>query len=328
MSSGSLGVILTYLCNIRCRHCCFGCGPLKEEADAFLASVGEAPFAGDGYALEPDEVVGYIEEAASLYAFREVVFSGGEPTLFPKTLEAGIRAAHHAGLRTRIVTNGSWARSLTAGTRVLAALREAGLREMAISHTDYHREFVPFETMLNAFRLGRAMGLDLAISVTTNDESQVTVASLRGELTDAGEDLSKVLFFENDIIDTGRGKDLSLPSAEQSKGLSEGGCYAAGTQLIITPDRKLFACCGPPHRELDLLKVGDLTRVPLTELFRKMRRDPVIRILHDRGPRSLHEELDPTVRGRRMHICQHCKVVLTQHKEQLLASLEEPAHAR
>lgn len=327
----TLGIIVTYLCNIRCSHCCFGCGPLKEEADAFLASVGEDPFEeGEGYALSPEEVERYIREASELRPFDEVVFSGGEPMLFPRVLEAGIRSATERGLKTRVVTNGTWAKSVAAGSRTVARLREAGLREVTLSHTDFHREFVPFEVLLNAFRLSRAVGLRIALSVTTNDETSISVSSLRQELAGAGEDLQGVVFFENDVIDTGRGKDLSLPSSETSKGLSEGGCYAAGMQSVITPDRKVFACCGPPHRELDLLKMGDLHHTDLRSIFDRMRGDAVVQALHHEGPRSLHQKLDPGIGDRRMHICQHCKVVLTEHRESLLDYLgeERPAAER
>lgn len=326
MRSGTLGIITTYLCNIRCRHCCFGCGPLKEEADAFLASVGEKPFEGEGYALAPEEVVGYIQEAVQWHPYREVVFSGGEPTLFPEVLVAGIQETTRQGMNSRIVTNGSWARSLASGSRTLARLREAGLQEITISHTDFHREFVAFEAMLNAVRLSRVMGLRIAISVTTNEESTVTVQSLREEIAAQGEDPEPITFFENDAINTGRGKDFTVPSSERSRGLAEGGCYMAGTQPVITPDRKVFACCGPPHRELDLLRMGDLTEDSLTTVLDRMRKDPVVEALYQVGPQALHRRFDPDLGERRMHICQHCKFVLMDHREQLEAYLEEPAH--
>lgn len=328
MRSGTLGIIVTYLCNIRCRHCCFGCGPLKEEADAFLASVGDPRNGGDdGYALSPEEVESYIEEAARWSPFREAVFSGGEPTLFPKTLQAGIRAATLQGMRTRIVTNATWAKSAGAGIRLLAALCEEGLQEITISFTDFHNEFVSFDTVFSACRISRVLGLRMAISITTNDDSRVTAATVRQELASRGEDPGPITFFENDAIDTGRGKNLALPSSAASRGLSEGGCHAAGTQPVITPDRKVFACCGPPHRELELLKMGDLKRDSLTEILDRMRCNPLIRALHDDGPRSLLAQVDPNAVGGRQHICQYCKVLLTDHRESVLAYLEEHAHA-
>jgi organic radical activating enzyme len=327
MRTGSLGIIVTYLCNIRCRHCCFACGPLKAEADAFLTSVNEQPFAGAEHALPADDVRAWIREAAACHPFREVVFSGGEPMLCPDVLVAGIETATALGLNTRIVTNGSWARNPASGSRTLMRLCDAGLREITISHTDFHREFVPFDTMLRACRLSRVVGLRIALSVTTNDESLVTVASLKQELASQGEDVSQITFFENDAISTGRGKDLALPSSSASRGLSGGGCRAAGTQPVITPDRKVFACCGPPHRELDLLRMGDLAHESLTTILDRMRSNPVIRALYDIGPEALHRKLDPGLGDRRMHICHHCKFVLTDHRAELLAFLREPAHA-
>lgn len=328
MRSGTLGIIVTYLCNIRCRHCCFGCGPLKEEADAFLNSVGD-PRDGrdDGYALCPEEVVSYIEEAARWHPFLEVVFSGGEPTLFPKTLQAGIRVATVHGMRTRIVTNATWARSAGAGTRLLASLCSEGLKEITISFTDFHNEFVNLDTVFNACRISRILGLRRAISVTSNDDSRITAATVRKELADRGEDPALITFFENDAIDTGRGKDLRLPSPVSSRGLSEGGCRAAGTQPVITPDRKVFACCGPPHRELELLKMGDIKRDSLTAILNQMRENPLIRALHHDGPKSLLARFDSTAAERRQHICQYCKSLLIEHSDSVLEYVKEPAHA-
>ena len=57
-----------------------------------------------------------------------VVFTGGEATLFLREVLATLHhIAEHSDTSSRLVTNASWAASLTAARRVLRSLKEAGL---------------------------------------------------------------------------------------------------------------------------------------------------------------------------------------------------------
>ena len=97
MNVPAIDIYVTYRCNMRCRHC----------------------FVGDLLNTSQDMprllLEGIINEAKDKWATEELVYLGGEPSLYPYLGEA-IRASHDSGYRVRLVSNGS-----TSLRRLLAA---------------------------------------------------------------------------------------------------------------------------------------------------------------------------------------------------------------
>jgi hypothetical protein len=129
-------ILGTYRCTAMCSNCCFDSNPwIRQQIDL-------------------DKIVSFIDEASQNGSTKLVVFSGGECFLLGDDLVAAVAFATSKGLATRCVTNGYWAKSMDAGRRRLAQLKEAGLTELNVSTGDFHQEFVNQETVVNALCLG------------------------------------------------------------------------------------------------------------------------------------------------------------------------------
>lgn len=82
----SIDIFITYKCGLRCAHC----------------------FVGESLNLNTDMDFNLFEKLVKTvheWNTKEITFLGGEPTLYPKLIEA-VELAHKQNLKTRIVTNG------------------------------------------------------------------------------------------------------------------------------------------------------------------------------------------------------------------------------
>lgn len=78
-----------------------------------------------------------IDDAYDIPSIRVVVFTGGEPTLYP-SLKSGIEYASDNGFIVRLVTNAWWASSYKKSIEFLEDLHSRGLAELNISYDDFH----------------------------------------------------------------------------------------------------------------------------------------------------------------------------------------------
>jgi Predicted Fe-S oxidoreductases len=126
------GVMLSYNCTMRCRHCLYRCRPQAGEwmDEAVLDRVLE-----------------------SLKAERRLIdihLSGGEATLNPALLELAVRKTLEKGIRlSYLETNGFYASTVEKGVEVLAPLKRAGLNAVLVSVSPYHNEKIPLRHTLN-----------------------------------------------------------------------------------------------------------------------------------------------------------------------------------
>jgi hypothetical protein len=121
------GMIVTYRCTSRCRHCLVASSPRRENR--------------------------YIDAASARAAFRTVKqmgcsamhIGGGEPFLDPEGLVAVGHAARAEGVEIDYVeTNSSWFRDPASAHPLLERLQEAGISTLLVSISPFHTEFVPF----------------------------------------------------------------------------------------------------------------------------------------------------------------------------------------
>ena len=129
------GVIFTYRCSIRCRHCLFGCA-------------GDRP----DVAMSPEQLV---EALALLHETGRVVHvAGGEAMLYWEALSEGLVVAHRQGYAPHFIeTNCSFAVDDRITTERLESLAEYGLRGLLASTDPYHQAMVPPDRFLRVRRL-------------------------------------------------------------------------------------------------------------------------------------------------------------------------------
>ena len=136
----SAGLLLTYWCNARCAHCYEISGP---DRTAWMS-------AGDARR--------HFEALARLGLDPSGIHVGGGESFgdYPLLLDV-VRAARHAGLDGvgYVETNGYWATSRDVVRDRLLELREAGMRQIAISADVFHQSFVAPQRVALLWRTAR-----------------------------------------------------------------------------------------------------------------------------------------------------------------------------
>lgn len=133
-----LGIIVGTKCNFRCAHCALGDGERNRDL-----SVKE---------------IRILKEAISQYAPRELLFTGGEPTLYIPLINEMI-SAHPAPGKCRIIvtTNGHFANSVSSARKVLASF--IALNNVQVSYDKFHNKFLPLTKVKNLYAACKEMRL-------------------------------------------------------------------------------------------------------------------------------------------------------------------------
>ena len=145
----SAGLLLSYKCNSRCRHCLYACSPQWKadwlsvaDAEDILSQLAPRMLAASG----PN---------GSMGVNRGLHFTGGEPFLNFELLVEVVAIAHRLGIHSTFVeTNCYWCTDEQTALDKLSQLKQAGLDGMLISANPFVLEYVPFERTLRAARIG------------------------------------------------------------------------------------------------------------------------------------------------------------------------------
>ncbi len=253
-----LVLLLTTRCNLRCLYCYLGCQEEGEE-------------------LSTDQIKALLKRLSS--APREIVISGGEPTLFPERLAEviGLLRRHFPRTRLSLQTNGtllsrpllSFFRQMKVGLglsldgppeinealrgqteqvlRGLRLLEEEGLScGVTVTITRKNVAFLGQTALfLSLFPAVASFGLDLLRPVGRAKEEDLP---LEGELKQGLEDLNQSLSFLR-----GHGSRLRWREAERSP-TKDGYCPAARARsLVLTPKGELYPCASLVGRQEFLL---------------------------------------------------------------------------
>jgi hypothetical protein len=258
-----------------------------------------------------------IAEAAE-QRFDVVVFTGGEATLAGDALFEYICLASRAGLCTRLVTNGHWARTEHRAAAYLKRLIDAGLREINFSTGDQHARFVPVESVLTGAILSVEAGLTTAVMVELIADRGVTKGSLLAHpllcSVRGANAVNTIMFNESPWMSTDIGTTPRYPDgmAATSRNVHTfKGCDSVLTTVTIEADGRAYACCGLGMTQIPELGLGHAREMPLRGMIDKAEDDFLKRWIRTEGPeRILHwaAQRDPKIdwEGRHAHKCQAC----------------------
>lgn len=256
-----LGIEVTGRCNAACAHCSTACGPTK--ADNLLA----------------DEICSVMNDAASLGGDDlEFILTGGEPFLDRQRLNTLVAHGTCLGAIVGCVSNGFWASSRPRAVHVLSPLRDAGLRLLGISTSQFHRAFVPPERVEHAIAAARELGIRtvLKIASTKSDLGQPVIPSLAraAELADEVERFA--------VIGDGRAPGAINPREWiTSEAIPQGRCPS--TEAKIAEDGTFVACCSSSPRS-PMFEFGNVRIMPIANCLDALANSPVHRILREKGP--------------------------------------------
>jgi len=303
----TLSMMVTYQCNIECKHCGPYCGP-KERDWMTMA-----------------EMKDLIRQAGELGA-HNVVFTGGEPTLLNKDLLVLLRFIRDETpiVSTRMVTNGKWATTYQKAYRLLEAWQEAGLIELNVSCGEYHQEFVSIDRVVHAYNAARDLGYPTVL--------------LAGEFLQEGKGNVSPQDFKAATGEELLPPDLMSPYVSECRGMSCGAAmnYGRGktylneddlqyqaedkiqntcpdvlTAITVHPNGNTTACCGIMMRDESLLNIGNWRQQRLRPMLEAAHQDLILNWIRYLGLKDMKrwlQEKDPTLKFRNQYIsiCDLC----------------------
>lgn len=192
---------VTEACNLRCRHC-------------HVSSTGAGPDE-----LTTREGMGFVDQLATIEAFRMLVYSGGEP-LVRKDIDELLAHSARRGLVNVIATNGTL---IDAGRA--RELKRLGVRGIAVGfdstdpsiHNEIRRSPTAFDRAMRGIEACKAAGMVVQINFTAMRENLATLPDVIRFCHEIRADI--MLCYQ--LVPMGRGSAIvdSALSAEETREL-------------------------------------------------------------------------------------------------------------
>lgn len=291
----TLTILTTYRCTAACKQCCFESSPSIEGR------------------LSKETIIQRITEATEVFpTLQVVVFSGGEATLLKDDLYSAIKHATDSGLKTRVVSNGSWGKTAGSAQRVARHLRESGLTEINISTGADHQEWVPVQSVINAAAALVNSEISTLITVEADDKENTRFR----EIADHPDIKTLVkrgkLHLQTNIWmafhSSAERREQSIPTETLRKG-----CAQIFGNAVITPHDNLSACCGLTLEHIPEMRLGKLTTGNMYQLYATQFDDFLKYWIKVDGPYKIIESIFPDDSEKWLngvnHICQACVIL-------------------
>lgn len=322
-----LSFIVSDKCNITCDFCAPGCGPkLKGH-------------------LTSEFMIGVFEQLRAVMPVANVVFTGGEPTLFRNDILLTLRHIKEVyPVPTRIVTNAYWGRNEKKARDFVSELKAAGLTEFNFSVDDFHQKYID----LNAIKTAIQVSLDQNVPVLlahkiypgceitkdTFDELMGFSIPIYEELTPEQHKNEPLCISTGATIPVGRGADdidlnewvpIDTPPSHWA-----GPCREVLKNITVQADGSFTPCCGIVERRMPVFYMGDLNRDRLSDVLEQANASTIYNWLALEGPEGIMHEIqkrssEEKFLGRYLQNCQLCQEIFSSNtKKKIIAdSLEE-----
>ncbi|MFN9187422.1 MAG: radical SAM protein [bacterium] len=237
----TLTVIGTYKCTAACRQCCFESSP-EVSGQLSLPEIKQA-----------------IDQTIKLSTnLKVVVFSGGEATLLRDTLIGAIEHCRQLGLSSRLVSNGSWGKTMDSASRFAERMVAAGLGEMNLSTGPEHQEWVPLQSVENAAEASVQKGLHTVVSIEAPPaaEGEKNVYPRISTLAEKHPETMQI-FYSSWMTFKGSASGEKARPSEVPQSVT-GPCDQLFSNIVVTPHRAISACCGLTFEHIPEMKVGRL----------------------------------------------------------------------
>lgn len=265
LEATSLAIHVTYTCPLVCDHCCFSSGPdNKDKLDIALIK----------------EAIENLDQRT----VKLIAFTGGEPLLLGRDLNAAISYSHERGYLTRIVTSAHFATKPSRASTVVKGLKASGLDEMTISWDDFHEDYVNFERVENAVIACLESQVKCAINVVHVSGAKWNANRVKEAL---GSDVSaKIEILDTALNKTGRAKE-TLGDSSWDLDRFLGPCPYVMTGPTVSARGKLLACCGVIEETNQLTLQDNFNPLEINEAIQRGLEDPLMIWLYNRGPYAI-----------------------------------------
>lgn len=269
------GILLTYACNAACADCYENSGPRKRGV------------------LPLEDLREYLRELKRLgFTGHTLHFAGGEPFYHYRHLIGCFEVAEQEGMLPlgKLETNAFWCKNDELVRERLAEIGRFGIDMLMVSCDVFHQEFIPFERVQRAVRIGREVLGDTRVRVSVPE-------FFRDPIEVAGMTQERKLAVFRDVARRGRWRMVGR-AASQLSSLVENfpldafaGRHCARELLRkgsihIDPHGNVFpsVCAG--------IVAGNARRRPLSEIHATFdyRERPMLRMLVEEGPVPLMQE--------------------------------------
>ncbi len=292
----TITMITTYGCTAECRQCCFESSPRVKGR------------------LSLEEMTQSISDAKRNFpSLLVAVFSGGEATMLKADLTAAIAHATNEGLSTRIVSNGSWGKTMASARRKVAELAGAGLKELNLSTGKDHQEWVPAKSIMHCAVAAAEHGLFCLITVEADVEGNphfravVEQPEIRALVQDR-----KLVIQSNSWMPSQETGDVR--GGTVAKQTLRKGCGQIFDNIVVTPYREVSACCGLTLEHIPEMKLGSINDEAVSKICQRQTDDFLKYWIHADGPYQIIEKLLPEQSANDLlkgvvHICQACVIL-------------------
>lgn len=298
----NLNFVLTYKCDLYCRHCLSDCGPGRTEVISMQA------------ARE------CLDAAVTEMAVGSVGCTGGEPFLVYEMVRELLSYSYQKyGIQGGVVTNCGWAESADLAERKLRELYRCGLRSMVVSCDSFHLRFVSPESIKRVVHAALDLGILITVNTVVTRSGSVCKNDVPALLDIPAESLEKrVLIKELGPLRVGRALDRvredELIATDQEQYFN-GSCPFVIWTPTVTPNGSVYACCcfGNAERNpSDLIGYcGNTRQTDFKSILRLMQNNLFFNLAARHGPYSLFKMIrqrrpEIPVRGRYLCNCDIC----------------------
>lgn len=264
----TIGIIITYKCQVACPHCILNAGPHRTEDISLLNSYNWIK-----------QISGYRNGTVKM-----ISLTGGEPFYDLDRLEKISAFAKKEGLLVSVVTNAFWADTSENAEKILQSL--SSIDAIAISSDYYHQASIPFNRVVNAIQAAKKENIPYYINVCTENAQDLHYKSLLEELHKVAEK-----DYINSIITFPYGRAAeksSSPKYKRSK-TPPVSCCISSSGPVIFPDGKVIGCIGPliTLKSNHPLILGNLNDDPLITILNNAESNSILHALRIYGPQKL-----------------------------------------
>lgn len=296
----TIGMVMTYKCQIACPHCVISAGPNRREEVAL------------------DDAINWIEQISEYRNgfVNSLALTGGEPFYDLDKLKKISSFADNKGLFVTAVTNAFWAATYKDSLETLAEVPY--IKALAVSTDVYHLESIPFERVKNAISACEAYGIPYCVNVCTNSSEDEGYNRILDELRRLVDERS---IFTVITIPAGRASTLGEKSKFAASSKPPISACSASSAPVIFPDGRMLGCIGPVI-DLDYahpLFLGNLKKNSLQEILDRAELNAILHALRAWGPAELIDIIKRTALSSSLpnsyiekSICSACYNILSE----------------
>ena len=139
--------VVTYACTGRCKHC------------------SEGEHTSKGGCIDADIAADAVRKIAAEYAIETVMAFGGEPLLYPDTVQKIMTVAAEMGVsRRQVITNGYFSTDEKRIREVAEGLRLSGVNDLLLSVDAFHQETIPLALVKTFAKEAKRFSIPIRLS--------------------------------------------------------------------------------------------------------------------------------------------------------------------